>query len=82
LKINKKYKKYINTITYSTITLVNSSPWSVFLGTTNFYYASSIPSLSDKEPIYVMLSSDLEDISVSFLHMYVLYPVMLQFPQC
>jgi hypothetical protein len=29
-----------------------------------------------------MLSSDLEDISVSFLHMYVLYPVMLQFPQC
>jgi hypothetical protein len=68
-------------VTYSTITLVNPSRWSVFLSTTNFYHASSISSLSNKEPMYVVLSSDSEDISVSVLHVRALCPVLLQFLQ-
>jgi hypothetical protein len=30
--------------------------------------------------MYVVLSSDLEDVSVSFLHVRALCPVLLQFP--
>jgi hypothetical protein len=53
-------------ITYSTIALVNPSCWSVFLGATNARYNSSISSLLNKKPMYVVLASDSEDISIYF----------------
>jgi hypothetical protein len=51
------------------------------LGGTNSCYDSSISSLLNKEPMYVVLVSNLEDISISFLHVRALCPVPLQFPQ-
>jgi len=51
------------------------------LGATNLRYNSSISSLLNKELIYVVLTLDLEDISVSFLHMRALCLVLPQFPQ-
>jgi hypothetical protein len=73
----------INTdqVTYFTIELVNPTSWSKCLGTTNSCYDSSISSLSNKDPIYIVLVSDPEDISVSFLHVRALCPVPPQFPQ-
>jgi hypothetical protein len=68
-------------ITYSTIEWVNPSSGSIFLGATNLYYNSSISSLSNKEPIYVVLASNSEDILVLFLHVRVLYLVPPQFLQ-
>jgi hypothetical protein len=53
----------------------------LFLSTTNLSYASLILSLLNKEPIYVVLTSNLEDILVSFLHVRALYLVLLQFLQ-
>jgi hypothetical protein len=44
---------------------------------TNLHYASLILLLLNKEPTYVVLILDLEDISVSFLHVRVLYLVLL-----
>jgi len=38
------------------------------LGSPNLCYNSLISSLLNKEPTYVVLTLDLEDISVSFLH--------------
>jgi hypothetical protein len=46
---------------------------------TNTRYNSSISSLSNKDPIYVVLVSDSEDILVSFLHVRALYPAPPQF---
>ena len=66
---------------YSTIKLPNPLNCPKKLGSTNSYYASSISSLSNKEPAYVVLTSDSEDISISFLHIQALYPVPPQFPQ-
>jgi hypothetical protein len=51
------------------------------LSAANLYYNSLILLLLNKEPMYVILILDLEDISVSFLHMRVLYLVILQFLQ-
>jgi hypothetical protein len=51
------------------------------LGSPNLCYNSSISSLSNKKPTYVMLILDLEDISVSFLHVHVLCLVPPQFLQ-
>ena len=65
----KKIYSYITfKITYSTIELPNPSNCLKKLGSTNSCYASSISSLSNKKPVYVVLTSDLKDISVSFLH--------------
>jgi hypothetical protein len=49
------------------------------LGSSNLYYNSLISSLLNKEPTYVVLVLDLEDISVSFLYMRVLCLVPPQF---
>jgi hypothetical protein len=68
-------------ITCSIIELVTSSSWSKMLGSPNSCYASSIPLLSNREPTYVVLTSDSEDISVSFLHVRTLCPVPPQFSQ-
>jgi hypothetical protein len=51
------------------------------LGSTNSRYASLISSLLNKEPTYVVLTLDLEDISVSFLHVRALCLVPPQFLQ-
>jgi hypothetical protein len=51
------------------------------LSSTNLYYASLILLLLNKEPMYIMLISNLEDISVFFLYIYTLYLVLLQFLQ-
>jgi hypothetical protein len=72
---------FVYIITYPTITLVNPSPWSKRLSSTNLCYASSILLLLNKEPTYVVLTLDLEDISVSFLHLRALCLVLLQFLQ-
>jgi len=55
-------------VTYSTIELPNLSNCLKKLGSTNSCYASSISSLLNKEPAYVVLTLDLEDISISFLY--------------
>jgi hypothetical protein len=68
-------------LTYSTIEWVNPSSGSIFLSATNSCYNSSISSLSNKEPIYVILASNSEDILVSFLHVRVLCLVLPQFLQ-
>jgi hypothetical protein len=72
MQMNKK-----KALTYSTIkpTKPLSRPFS--LGTTNSYYASSILLLSNKEPTYVALISNLEYISISFLHVRALCLVLL-----
>jgi hypothetical protein len=49
------------------------------LSSTNSRYASLILLLLNKEPTYVVLILDLEDIFVSFLHVHALYLVLLQF---
>jgi hypothetical protein len=67
-------------VTYSTIEWVNLSSGSIFLSATNLCYNSSISSLLNKEPIYVVLASDSEDILVSFLHVRALCLVLPQFP--
>jgi hypothetical protein len=46
-----------------------------------YSYESSISSLSNKELAYVVLESNLEDTSISFLHVRALYLVAPQFPQ-
>jgi hypothetical protein len=51
------------------------------LSSSNLYYNSLILSLLNKKPTYVILILDLEDISISFLHVRVLYLVLLQFLQ-
>jgi hypothetical protein len=51
------------------------------LGSPNLCYNSSISSLSNKEPTYVVLILDSEDVSVSFLHVRALCLVPPQFPQ-
>jgi hypothetical protein len=51
------------------------------LNSPNLYYNSSILLLLNKEPTYVVLILDLEDISVSFLHVRVLCLVPPQFLQ-
>jgi hypothetical protein len=68
-------------ITYSTIELPNPSNRPKSLGTANSRYAPSNSSLSNKEPTYVVLASNSEDASISFLHVRVLCPVLPQFPQ-
>jgi hypothetical protein len=68
-------------ITYS-ITEPDTSPNPTKrLGGTNSCYASSISSLLNKEPMYIVLASNLEDVSVSFLYVRALCLVPLQFPQ-
>jgi hypothetical protein len=52
---------------------------SIFLSVTNLYYNSSISLLLNKEPIYVVLASNSEDILVLFLHVRVLCLVLPQF---
>ena len=64
---------------YSTIELPNPSNCLKKLGSTNLCYASLILSLLNKEPAYVVLILDLEDIFVSFLHIRALYLVPPQF---
>jgi hypothetical protein len=49
------------------------------LSSSNLYYNSLILSLLNKKYTYVILILDLEDISVSFLHVRVLYLVSPQF---
>jgi hypothetical protein len=61
---------------YSTIEWVNPSSRLIFLGVTNSCYNSLISSLLNKEPIYVVLVFDLEDILVLFLHVRALYLVL------
>ena len=68
-------------ITYSTTEWINPLSGSKMLGSPNSRYNSSISSLSNKEPTYVVLASDLEDASVSFLHVRALCPVPPQLPQ-
>jgi hypothetical protein len=51
------------------------------LSSPNLYYNSLILLLLNKEPTYVVLRLDLEDISVSFLHVRVLCLVSPQFLQ-
>jgi hypothetical protein len=68
-------------ITYSTIESANLSKALKSLSTTNTSYNSSISSLLNKEPTYVVLASNSEDISVSFLHVRALCLVLPQFPQ-
>lgn len=53
-------------LTYSIIELVTSSSWSKRLGSPNSCYNSSISSLLNKEPMYVVLASDSEDASIFF----------------
>ena len=53
---------------YFTIKLPNPSNCLKKLSSTNSCYVFSISSLSNKEPVYVVLILDLEDISISFLH--------------
>jgi hypothetical protein len=72
--------RYItSSITYSTTKLPTLLNRLKSLSITNLYYVSLILLLLNKEPIYVMLISNLEDASVSFLHVRVLYLVPLQF---
>jgi len=68
-------------VTYSTTESVNPLSWSKSLGSTNSHYKSLISSLLNKEPTYVVLTSNLEDTSVSFLHVRALCLVPPQFPQ-
>jgi hypothetical protein len=70
-----------NILTYSTIESANPSKAPKSLSITNTSYNSLISSLSNKEPTYVLLASNLEDISVSFLHVRALCLVLLQFLQ-
>jgi hypothetical protein len=51
------------------------------LSATNLYYNSLILLLLNKEPTYVVLILDLEDILESFLHVRALCLVLLQFLQ-
>jgi hypothetical protein len=51
------------------------------LSSTNLRYASLFLLLLNKEPMYVILTLDLEDISVFFLYVRALYLVLLQFLQ-
>jgi hypothetical protein len=44
---------------------------------TNLYYISLFLLLLNKEPTYVILISNLEDISISFLYIRALYLVLL-----
>jgi hypothetical protein len=67
--------------TYSTTQPANRPNPPKSLGTTNTTYASLDLFLSNKEPIYVVLASNLEDVSVSFLHVRALCLVSLQFLQ-
>jgi hypothetical protein len=60
-------------ITYSTSKPANPVSRPLFLGTTNLPYAFLILLLLNKEPTYVVLTLDLEDISISFLHVRALY---------
>jgi hypothetical protein len=48
------------------------------LSSPNLYYNSLTLLLLNKEPTYVILILDLEDIFVSVLHVHVLYLVLLQ----
>jgi len=68
-------------VTYSTIKPAKPSSRPFFLGTTNSCYASLFLSLLSKEPMYVVLASVSEDISISFFHVRALCLVLLQFPQ-
>jgi len=70
-----------NLITYSTTKSVNPLSRSKSLGSTNSHYNSLISSLLNKDPTYVVLISNSEDTSVSFLHVRALCPVPPQFPQ-
>jgi hypothetical protein len=69
----------VSNLTYFTIELVNPISWSKCLGTTNLCYNSSISSLLNKDPMYIVLVSNPEDISISFLHVRALYLVPPQF---
>jgi hypothetical protein len=69
-------------ITYSITEWIKSPSGSKRLGSSNLCYASLILSLLNKGPIYVVLTSDSEDASISFLHVRALCPVPPQFPQC
>jgi hypothetical protein len=62
----REYWNRILSLTCFIIELVTSSSWSKALGTANSCYASSILSLSNKEPMYVMLVSNLNDTSICF----------------
>ena len=53
---------------YSTIELPNPSNCPKKLGSTNSCYVFLISLLSNKEPAYVVLILDLEDISIFFLY--------------
>jgi hypothetical protein len=68
-------------LTYSTTKQVNLLSRLKMLSSTNLYYASLILLLLNKEPKYIVLASNLEYTSISFLHIYVLYLVLLQFLQ-
>jgi hypothetical protein len=76
-----KLLRRINKITYSISEPATSVSRPLFRGTTNTCYESLISSLLNKEPAYVVLGSNLEDTSVSFLHVCALCLVLPQFPQ-
>jgi hypothetical protein len=69
-------------ITYSITQQLKPPNSSKCLGTTNTSYKFSFSSLLSKEPAYVVLTSDSEVSSTSFLHVRALCPVLPQFPQC
>jgi hypothetical protein len=69
----------IRLLTYS-ITKPNTLPnLTKRLSGTNLYYVSLILLLLNKEPMYIVLVSNLEDISVFFLYIRALCLVLLQF---
>lgn len=68
-------------VTYFTIKWDTPLSETERLGTTNSCYASSISSLSNKEPIYCVFSLNSEDVFISFWHVYTLCSVSSQFPQ-
>jgi hypothetical protein len=78
-KVNIMACKFTVFITYSISEPATSVSRPLFLGTTNTCYESLILLLVNKELAYVMLRSNIEDTSVSFLHVRALCPVLLQF---
>jgi hypothetical protein len=68
-------------ITYSITKLAILLSRLLFLSITNLSYVSSNSLLLNKEPMYVMLISKLEDTLVSFFYIRVLCLVLLQFLQ-
>jgi hypothetical protein len=72
---------YIISLTYSISEPATLVSWPLFLSTTNTCYESLILSLLNRKLVYVVLESNLEDTSVSFLHVRALCPILLQLLQ-